>query len=81
MKSAFSLMEMMVVLLIVAVVAAATAPMVTKKMARSTGSGDSPWLFTGTNGNIVYNMNKADISAIIGASSYTTDNNGPTHPR
>ena len=81
MKSAFSLMEMMVVLLIVAVVAAATAPMVTKKMARSTGSGDSPWLFTGTNGNIVYNMNKADISAIIGASSYATDNNGPTHPR
>lgn len=81
MKSAFSLMEMMVVLLIVAVVAAATAPMVTKKMARSTGSGDSPWLFTGTNGNIVYNMNKADISAIIGASSYSTDNNGPTHPR
>ena len=81
MKSAFSLMEMMVVLLIVAVVAAATAPMVTKKMARSTGSGDSPWLFTGPNGNIAYNMNNDDISAIIGASSYTTDNNGPTHPR
>ena len=81
MKSAFSLMEMMVVLLIVAVVAAATAPMVTKKMARSTGSGDSPWLFTGTDGNIAYNMNKANISAIIGASSYSNDDNEPTHPR
>ncbi len=80
-KDAFSLMEMMVVLLIVAIVAAATAPIVTKKMARSVGSGDSPWLFSGINGNIVYNMNKADVSAIIGSSSYSAGENEPTRPR
>ena len=69
-RSAFSLMEMMVVLLIVAIIAAATAPMVTKKMARSVGSGDSPWVFTGLNNNIAYNMGGNDnATAIIGASS------------
>ena len=49
-------MEMMVVLLIVAIIAAATAPMVTKKMARNAGSGDSPWVFTGLGNSIAYNM-------------------------
>ena len=80
-QNAFSLMEMMVVLLIIAIVAAATAPMVTKKMIRSAGSTDSPWLFTGIDGSIVYNMNKADVSAIIGSSSYSAGENEPTRPR
>lgn len=69
-KNAFSLMEMMVVLLIVAILAAATAPMVTKKMARNAGSGDSPWVYTGLNNSIAFNMNGNDDSpVIIGASS------------
>lgn len=60
-------MEMMVVLLIVAIIAAATAPMVTKKMARNAGSGDSPWVFTGLGNSIAYNMNGNDgATAIIG---------------
>ena len=80
-QNAFSLMEMMVVLLIVAIIAAATAPMVTKKMARNVGSGDSPWVFTGLNNNIAYNMSGADASAIIGASSYSHGDNQPSHPR
>ena len=80
-QNAFSLMEMMVVLLIVAIIAAATAPMVTKKMTRNVGSGDSPWVFTGLNNNIAYNMSGADASAIIGASSYSHGDNQPSHPR
>ena len=69
-KPAFSLMEMMVVLLIVAILAAATAPMVTKKMARNAGSGDSPWVYTGLSNSIAFNMNRNDNSpVIIGASS------------
>ena len=60
-------MEMMVVLLIVAIIAAATAPMVTKKMMRNAGSGDSPWVFTGLGNSIAYNMNGSDnATAIIG---------------
>ena len=78
---AFSLMEMMVVLLIVAIVAAATAPMVTKKMARNVGSGDSPWVFTGLNNNIAYNMSGANASAIIGATNYSYSGNQPKYPR
>lgn len=65
MRNAFSLMEMMVVLLIVAIVAAATAPMVTKKMARNAGSGDSPWVFTGLGGNIAYNMGGNDNTTVL----------------
>lgn len=80
-QNAFSLMEMMVVLLIVAIIAAATAPMVTKKMARNVGSGDSPWVFTGLNNNIAYNMSGADASAIIGATNYSSTGNQPRHPR
>ena len=69
-QNAFSLMEMMVVLLIVAIIAAATAPMVTKKMMRTAGSGDSPWVFTGLSNNIAYNMAGSDnTTAIIGATS------------
>ena len=56
---------MMVVLLIVAIVAAATAPMVTKKMARNAGSNDSPWVFTGLGGNIAYNMNGNDNTTVL----------------
>ena len=58
-------MEMMVVLLIVAIIAAATAPMVSKKMSRNAGSGDSPWVFTGLNNSIAYNMNGDDNSSVI----------------
>ena len=73
-QNAFSLMEMMVVLLIVAIIAAATAPMVTKKMMRNAGSGDSPWVFTGLNNNIAYNMAGSDnTTAIIGATSLPRD--------
>ena len=64
----FSLMEMMVVLLIVAIIAAASAPMVTKKLSRSAGTNDSPWVFTGLNNSIAYNMNgNNNSSAIIGS--------------
>ena len=62
-------MEMMVVLLIVAIIAAASAPLVTKKLSRNAGTGDSPWVFTGLNNSIAYNMNGSDnAAAIIGAS-------------
>ena len=74
-------MEMMVVLLIVAIIAAASAPMVTKKLSRNTGTGDSPWVFTGLNNSIAYNMNGSDASAIIGNTTYTRGENGPQFPR
>ena len=80
-QNAFSLMEMMVVLLIVAIIAAATAPMVTKKMARNVGSGDSPWVYTGLNNNIAYNMNGSASQAIIGATSYNANESGVNNPR
>lgn len=80
MRNAFSLMEMMVVLLIVAIVAAATAPMVTKKMARNAGSGDSPWVFTGLGGNIAYNMGGNDNSTVLIGTS-TTPNSWTGHAR
>ena len=80
-QNAFSLMEMMVVLLIVAIIAAATAPMVTKKMMRTAGSGDSPWVFTGLNNNIAYNMAGANASVIIGATNYSYSGNQPKYPR
>ena len=65
----------MVVLLIVAIIAAASAPMVTKKLSRHAGTGDSPWVFTGLENSIAYNMNESNSSAIIGA---TTVENMPT---
>ena len=74
-------MEMMVVLLIVSIIAAATAPMVTKKMARSAGSGDSPWVFTGLNNNISYNMGGTNASAIIGSANYSYGDDQPKYPR
>ncbi len=74
-------MEMMVVLLIVAIIAAATAPMVSKKMSRNAGSGDSPWVFTGLNNSIAYNMNGSNASALIGTSRYNRGDNGPQYPR
>ena len=74
-------MEMMVVLLIVAILAAATAPMVTKKMARNAGSGDSPWVYTGLSNSIAYNMNGSNSTAIIGATQYRQGPNGPANPR
>ena len=80
-KSAFSLMEMMIVLLIVAIIAAATAPMVSKKMLMSATSGDSPWVFANTNGTIAYNLGAKNMSAIIGASSYDANGSAATYPR
>ena len=80
-KQGFSLMEMMVVLLIVAIIAAASAPLVSKKMSRNAGSGDSPWVFTGLNNSIAYNMNGSDASALIGTSRYNRGDNGPQYPR
>ena len=65
-RSGFSLMEMMIVLLIVAIVAAASAPMISKRMTRNAGTGDSPWIFTGTSDNIAYNLRGNNVSAIIG---------------
>ena len=66
----FSLMEMMIVLLIISIVAAATAPMITKKMARSAGSNDSPWVFTGMDDSIAFNMSgDNDATVVIGATS------------
>ena len=43
-KNGFSLMEMMVVLLIMSIIAAATAPIVSREMTRSSGTGASPWV-------------------------------------
>ena len=64
--SGFSLMEMMVVLLIVAVVAAASAPMVNKKMLNAAAE-KSPWVWTGLNNSIAYNIQGAEIqTATIG---------------
>ena len=61
-------MEMMVVLLIMSIIAAATAPIVSRKMTRSSGTGASPWVFTGQGKNIAFNMAGSDnITAIIGA--------------
>lgn len=63
-KIGFSLMEMMIVLLIVAIVAAATAPMVSKKMARDTGNA-SPWVFTGLDNSITFNPSGDNNSSVI----------------
>lgn len=57
MVGAFSLMEMMVVLLIVSIIAAASAPMVTKKMARDAiKSGGGPVLATASDTAVLPNM-------------------------
>ena len=72
-------MEMMVVLLIVAIIAAASAPMVTKKLSRNTGTGDSPWVFTGLENSIAYNMGGNDNSTvIIGATTVPNTLDGST---
>ena len=70
MLRAFSLMEMMIVLLIVAIIAAASAPMISKKMMHQTGTGDSPWVFTGTGNSVAFNMrgNRND-TVLIGTNS------------
>ena len=61
----FSLMEMMIVLLIISIVAAATAPMITKKMTRSAGSNDSPWVFTGMDDSIAFNMSGNNDATVV----------------
>ena len=58
----------MVVLLIVAIIAAASAPMVTKKLSRSAGTNDSPWVFTGLNNNIAY-LGDNSGQVLIGAAN------------
>lgn len=62
----FSLMEMMVVLLIISIVAAASAPIVNKRMV-NTAAGHTPWVWTGINNNIAYNLNGGSSSVSIGA--------------
>ena len=75
-KQGFSLMEMMIVLLITAIIAAATAPMVSKKMMRDAGAGNSPWLYAGLNGSIVYNPDgNTNKTAMIGAVDASKANN------
>ena len=72
-------MEMMIVLLITAVIAAATAPMVTKKLSRNTGTGDSPWVFTGLENSIAFNTSGDDNSSVlIGASTLPDSLEGST---
>ena len=64
--SGFSLMEMMIVLLIVSIVAAASAPMVNKKLLTA-ASEKSPWVWTGLDNSIAYNLNgNNNSSALIG---------------
>ena len=65
-KRAFSLMEMLIVMLIVAIVAAASAPMISKKMLQDS-AGDSPWVWTGADNSIAYNMKGSETSAVIGS--------------
>ena len=60
-------MEMMIVLLITAIVAAAGAPLVTRKMMDDTRAGSSPWIYTGHNQSIAYNLGGKTSTAIIGA--------------
>ena len=75
-KHGFSLMEMMVVLLITAIIAAATAPMVSKKMIRDAGNGNSPWMYAGLNGSIVYNPDgNTNKIAMIGSADASSANN------
>lgn len=75
----FSLLEMMVVLLIVALVAAATTPMVTKKMARNAGTGDSPWVFTGLSNDISFPI--ANGKVLIGTTNYNANGSNINNPR
>ena len=65
-RNGFSLMELMVVLLIVAIIAAASAPMVSRKLARDAAQGDSPWVYAGLANSIAYNMAGANATAMIG---------------
>ena len=74
-------MEMMIVLLIVAIIATASAPMVTKKLSRNTGTGDSPWVFTGLENSIAFNINNSNSSAIIGATTVEGMPVGMDQPR
>ena len=75
-------MEMMIVMLIVAVVAAASAPMINKKMLQDQAN-DSPWVWTGTDNSIAYNLKgNATQTAVIGAikaPSDATKNNTKLH--
>ena len=73
--SGFSLMEMMIVLLIVSIVAAASAPMINKKMVTA-ASEKSPWVWTGTDNSIAYNLGGDNRTAVIGAVR-TSDSSNP----
>ena len=69
-KSGFSLMEMLVVMLIASVIAAATAPMINKKVITNTTS-DSPWLWTGLNQSLAFNMDGKQKTVNIGGINQT----------
>ena len=81
-RNGFSLMELMVVLLIVAIIAAASAPMVSRKLARDAAQGDSPWVFTGTSNSIAYNMaGDNNSTAIIGTNRLPAAVNAANRPK
>lgn len=71
-------MEMMVVLLIMSIIMAASAPIVSRKMSKSGGTGNaSPWVFTDNRGNIAYNMGGKRVTAIIGAATLPASAGNP----
>ena len=77
-EKGFSLMEMMVVLLIMSIIMAASAPIVSRKMSKSSGaSSASPWIFVGNTGDIAYNWGGKKVSAIIGATSIPSSAGNP----
>ena len=80
-KSAFSLMEMMVVLLIISIVAAATAPMISKKLARNAEQSDNPWVYPNLGNSVAFNMRgDNNTNAVIGAVN-TPNQNDANHSR
>ena len=74
MNKAFSLMEMLITLLIISTIFAISAPMLNKKISKQTSASLSPWLRTGMNGSIAFNINNnKNVSVSIGATTPITD--------
>ena len=65
------------VLLITAIVAAASAPMINKKLMHDQAESGSPWIYTGLDNSIAYNIKgNKDMSVSIGA--VRSENNDPS---
>ena len=63
-------MEMMVVLLIISIVAAASAPMISKKLARNAEQSDNPWVYPNLGDSVAFNMRgDKNVSAMIGTAT------------